>query len=108
MFRPPHRRVFRNPDRTTRAIAIAGYFDATDGRIDTFWFGTVPQEERHKTEPFRVPRVIHRTLGGWVDLIVEAALVIEHFGEPRASVELAEAEPALKTRWSRRSSCISV
>ena len=37
-FVPPHRRVLRNPDRTTRAIEIAGYFDATDGRIDTFWF----------------------------------------------------------------------
>jgi hypothetical protein len=33
---PPHRRVLRNPDRTTRAIEIAGYFDAIDGRIDTF------------------------------------------------------------------------
>jgi SAM-dependent methyltransferase len=94
-FVPPHRRVLREPDGTTRAIEIAGYFDATDGRIDTFWFESVPQEEREKTEPFHVPR-FHRTLSGWVDLIVEAGLIIERFGETCASVELAKAEPALE------------
>ena len=94
-FVPPHRRVLRNPDRTTRAIEVAGYFDAIDGRIDTFWFETVPQEEREKTEPFRIPR-FHRTLSGWVDLIVDAGLIIDRFREPSASVELAKAEPALE------------
>jgi SAM-dependent methyltransferase len=94
-FVPPHRRVLRNADRTTRAIEIAGYFDATDGRIDTFRFGSVPQWEREKTEPFRVPR-FHRTLSGWVDLVVEAGLVIQRFGEPRVSVELAKTEPTLE------------
>jgi SAM-dependent methyltransferase len=105
-FVPPHRRVLRNPDRTTRAIEVAGYFDAIDGRIDTFWFETVPQEERESTEPFRVPR-FDRTLSGWVDLIVEAGLIISRFGEPCVSVELAKAEPAWETRGSRRYFCIS-
>ncbi len=94
-FVPPHRRVLREPNGTTRAIEISGYFDATDGRIDTFWRSTVPQEERDKTEPFRVPR-FHRTLSGWVHLIVKAGLVIERFGEPRVSVEAAKAEPVLE------------
>jgi len=94
-FVPPHRRVLRNPDRTTRAIEIAGYFDAIDGRIDTFWLTGVPQEEREKSEPFRVPR-FHRTLSGWIDLIVAAGLIIEYFGEPSASAELAEAIPELE------------
>ena len=85
----------REPNGTTRAIEIAGYFDATDGRIDTFWFERASQEERDRTEPFRVPR-FHRTLSGWVHLIVEAGLVIERFGEPRVSVEVAKAEPALE------------
>src|SRR5947207_13390522 len=75
-FVPPHRRVLREADRTTRAIAIAGYFDATDGRIDTFWFERVPQEERNKTEPFCVPG-FHRTLSGCLDLIVEVGLVVQ-------------------------------
>lgn len=94
-FVPPHRRVLREPNGTTRAIEIAGYFDATDGRIDTFWLTSVPQEEREKTEPFRIPR-FHRTLSEWVDLVVEAGLVIERFGEPCASVELAKDKPALE------------
>jgi SAM-dependent methyltransferase len=94
-FVPPHRRVLREPNGTTRAIEVAGYFDPTDGRIDTFWFERLPPEERERTEPFRVPR-FHRTLSGWVDLIVEAGLVIERFGEPRVSAEVAAAEPALE------------
>jgi SAM-dependent methyltransferase len=94
-FVPPYRRVLREPDGTTRAIEIAGYFDATDGRIDTFWFTTVPQAERNRTQPFHIPR-FHRTLSGWVELIVGAGLVIESFGEPRASLEVAKAEPELE------------
>jgi hypothetical protein len=35
-------------------------------------------------------------LSAWVELIVEAGLVIEAFGEPRVSVEIAKAEPALE------------
>jgi SAM-dependent methyltransferase len=94
-FVPPHRRVVREPDGTTRAIEVGGYFDATDGRIDTFRFENLPAEERQTTEPFRIPR-FHRTLSGWVRLIVEAGLVIERFGEPRVSDEVAKAEPVLE------------
>ena len=94
-FVPPYRRVLREPNGRTRAIEVGGYFDTTDGRIDTFRFERAPQAEREKTEPFRVPR-FHRTLSGWVNLIVEVGLVIERFGEPRVSVEVAEAEPVLE------------
>jgi SAM-dependent methyltransferase len=94
-FCPPHRRTVREPDRTTRAIEVGGYFDTIDGRIDTFWMTNAPREERDQVEPFRVPR-FHRTLSGWVELIVEAGLIIERFGEPRVSVEVAKAEPALE------------
>ena len=58
-------------------------------------FSILPQEERDQTEPFRVPR-FHRTLSGWVDLLVEAGLVIERFGEPRVSADVAKAEPTLE------------
>lgn len=94
-FVPPRRKVLREPGGTTRAIEIGGYFDATDGRIDTFRFGNLPEQERQRSEPFRVPR-FHRTLSGWVDLIVAAGLIIERFGEPSASVEVAKAEPVLE------------
>jgi ubiquinone/menaquinone biosynthesis C-methylase UbiE len=94
-FVPPYRRVLRKPNGTTRAIEIGGYFDAIDGRIDTFWMTNTPLEERERTEPFCVPR-FHRTLSEWVNLIVAAGLMIERFDEPRVSAELANAEPALE------------
>src|SRR6201984_1737623 len=92
-FVPPHRRVLRETNGTTRAIEIGGYFDAAGGRIDTVRFENAPEAERQKTDPFRVPR-FHRTLSGWVDLIVGTGVVIERFGEPCGSVEPAKARPA--------------
>ena len=94
-FVPPHRRVLREADGTTRAIEVARYFEATDGRVDRWWFETVPQRERERVSPFQTPR-FHRTLSNWIAIIREAALVIETFGEPRASAELAKAEPVLE------------
>jgi hypothetical protein len=57
-------------------------------------FSTVTAEERARVEPFRIP-VFHRTLSSWVELICRAGLVIEQFGEPSASAELAAAQPSL-------------
>jgi SAM-dependent methyltransferase len=91
-FAPPHRRVLRNADGTTRAIEVGRYFDATDGDVETWWFGTLPQQERERVAPFRVPR-FHRTLSGWVEIICGAGFVIEKFAEPSASPDLAVAEP---------------
>jgi SAM-dependent methyltransferase len=60
-FMPPHRKVLRDPNGSVRAIEIGGYFDAIDGRVDTWWFSTIPEEERNAVAPFRTPR-FHRTL----------------------------------------------
>ncbi len=62
--------------------------------MDTWWFETLPDEERKKGEPFRTPR-FHRTMSQWVEMITEARLAIEQFVEPCASVELADAEPVV-------------
>ena len=94
-FAPPHRRVLRNADGTTRAIEVAGYFDRTDGRIDTWLFSTLSPAEREGVRPFQVPR-FHRTLSDWVALVTGAGLVIQAFGEPSASPEVAAALPALE------------
>jgi SAM-dependent methyltransferase len=91
-FVPPHRKVLRDADGRPRAIEVAGYFDRIDGRIDTFWFGSVPQAERATVEPFRIPR-FHRTLSEWIDMVRDAGLMIEKFAEPSASQQVAAAEP---------------
>jgi ubiquinone/menaquinone biosynthesis C-methylase UbiE len=93
-FVPPHRKVLRDADGRTRAVELAGYFDRIDGRIDTWWFETLPRAERENTDPFRIPR-FHRTLSEWVEMICAAGLTIEKFDEPSASRELAAAEPVV-------------
>jgi hypothetical protein len=93
-FAPPHRRVLRNADGTTRAIEVGGYFDAVDGEVETWWFGTSPREERERVAPFRTPR-FDRTLSGWVAIICNAGFIIERFGEPSARLELARTEPVV-------------
>jgi SAM-dependent methyltransferase len=93
-FDPPYRKVLRDADGKVRAIEIGGYFDDTDGRIDRWWFETVPQQERERVRPFATP-IFHRTLSGWVAIIREARFEIEAFGEPCASPELAAAEPVV-------------
>jgi len=94
-FAPPYRRVLRNADGATRAIEVGGYFDATDGEVQTWWFETVPREERERVAAFRTPR-FHRTLSGWVEIICDAGFVIERFAEPSVSAELARAEPVVE------------
>lgn len=93
-FDPAHRKVLRDPDGRPYAIEIGGYFDDTDERVDRWWFGTVPQDERRRDPPFQTPR-FHRTLSEWVAGVRAAGLVIEAFGEPSASAELAAAEPVV-------------
>jgi SAM-dependent methyltransferase len=93
-FMPPHRKVLREADGSVRAIEVGDYFDATDGRVDTWWFSTLPREERAKVAPFRAPR-FHRTLSAWVEMIVSAGLMIERLAEPRATEEQARSEPVV-------------
>jgi SAM-dependent methyltransferase len=90
-FAPPHRRVLRRRDGTVRAIEVAGYFDATDGRVDTWRFEALPRGERAAAAPFRTPR-FHRTLSEWVALLRRAGFAIEEFGEPRAAAGRGGAE----------------
>ena len=93
-FVPPHRKVLRDADGVTRAVEVAGYFDRIDGQLDTFWFSGLPQIERERSEPFRIPR-FHRTLSEWVGMINAAGLTIEQMAEPSASEELAAAQPVV-------------
>src|SRR5437660_1115587 len=51
-FVPPHRKTVRNAEGRKVAVEVGGYFDRIDGRVDTWWFETLPIEERQKVEPF--------------------------------------------------------
>lgn len=93
-FVPPYRRNVRDASGKVTTLELGRYFDETDGDVETWWFSTVPPEEREKVPPFQVPR-FHRTLSAWVDFVVGAGLMLEKLGEPRATVEVAEAEPVV-------------
>ena len=93
-FAPPHRKVLRELDGSVRAIEIGRYFEETEGAVETWWFSTLPDDERERIAPFHVPR-FHRTLSSWVEMICRAGLVIEEFGEPSATVELAQTVPVV-------------
>jgi SAM-dependent methyltransferase len=93
-FVPPRRRNIRDAEGVPRAVEVADYFEETNGAVETWWFSSLPAEERGEVEPFRVPR-FHRTLSDWVSMIVDAELVIDAFGEPRATEAQAAAEPII-------------
>lgn len=87
-FDTPQRRNLRGSDGKTYAVEIGRYFDNIDGRIDTWSFSAAPQEVRAQHRPFQVPR-FHRTLSQWINMILEAGLVLERLEEPRVSEEVA-------------------
>ncbi|NEW93622.1 class I SAM-dependent methyltransferase [Rhodopseudomonas sp. BR0M22] len=91
-FVPPTRRNIRDAQGAPVAVEVADYFDESDGRVERWLFSSVSPEQQAALTPFAVPR-FHRTLSTWVAMIVGAGLVIEAFGEPMASEEVAAAEP---------------
>jgi ubiquinone/menaquinone biosynthesis C-methylase UbiE len=93
-FVPPRHRNVRDAEGRVVALEIGGYFEETDGEIETWMFSTVPPGERGAIPPFRVPRY-HRTLSRWVEMVVGAGFLIEAMAEPRATEEEAAAEPVV-------------
>ncbi|SCK11463.1 Methylase involved in ubiquinone/menaquinone biosynthesis [Variovorax sp. HW608] len=82
-FAAPHREVVRDANGRAQAIEVGGYFDSTEGRVDTWWFSTLKAEERAQVAPFRTP-IFHRTLSQWFDIVLGAGLHIDKIGEPTA------------------------
>jgi len=85
-FVAPHRKVLRDRKGKARAIEVGDYFESTDGRVDCWWFSTLPTRERSKVAPFRTP-IFHRTLSQWFDILTSAGLVVEKLGEPTANAQ---------------------
>jgi curved DNA-binding protein CbpA len=102
-----HRRLARrhHPDVAgetagRRMMRINAAYDAikTAERRAAFeeWiFGASPPAAREGLPKFRTPR-FHRTLSGWMNLIIDSGLVIERVNEPYADAELAQREPYVR------------
>lgn len=93
-FTAPKRKVLRGPDGAVSGIEVGDYFATNHGSVDTWSFSTPPDDERRGIAPFHIPR-FNQTLSGWVRLICQAGLIIEEFGEPRASETLVREVPRL-------------
>ena len=81
-FAPPVRRPLRDENGSVYAIEVADYFVENDGSIEEWTFGSAKRAEEFVT-PFRVPR-FHRTLSGWINLLVASGFEIERLNEPMA------------------------
>lgn len=85
-FDTPFRRQIRDEAGVSLALQVGGYFQVGELRVDEWLFGAAPAEAREGMAKFRVPRFRH-TLSEWLNAVVEAGLVIEQVGEPRAADE---------------------
>jgi ubiquinone/menaquinone biosynthesis C-methylase UbiE len=81
-FDTPLRRNLRDAQRRTYAIEVGDYFRRIDGRIEEWLFKSAPHALRAELPKFKVPR-FNRTLGEWLNMLVDAGFRLERVAEPR-------------------------
>ncbi|MEP2533883.1 class I SAM-dependent methyltransferase [Shimia sp.] len=91
-FAPPSRTNLRDENGVVRAVELADYFVENDGTVEEWTFGSARRAGEDIPALFRVPR-FHRTLSGWVMMLIARGFVIEHVAEPMASEEDARSWP---------------
>ena len=94
-FATPHHKNLRDETGHTYAHEVGDYFRRLDGEIDEWIFGAAPRKLKESLRPFRMPRFT-RTLGEWLNSLVEAGFVLERFGEPCPTDEAAREDPKLQ------------
>ena len=90
-----HRKNLRDETGYTYAIEVGDYFSGCEGEVEEWLFHAAPPEVREGLPPFRIP-VFMRTLSSWLNKLVEADFVLEHFGEPSPSDEAVQERPGLQ------------
>lgn len=91
-FAPPSRKVIYSDAGEPLAIEISDYFNATDGVVEEWVYGTAVAAGEEITQPFKVPR-FHRTLSQWMTLLLGTGFTLEHLAEPKATKAQAEEFP---------------
>lgn len=91
-FVPSRRKTVRNENGIATGVLISDYFTETNGEVERWHFSALPEEMKTSIPPFSVPR-FHRTLATWIDYVCRAVWIIEAFGEPRASGNVARDHP---------------
>ncbi|QIN82319.1 methyltransferase domain-containing protein [Rubrobacter tropicus] len=94
-FATPHSRTLRDERGRAYAREVGRYFQRSNGEAQEWTFSAAPPEVRERTRPFRVPRFT-RTLGEWLNLLVEAGFVLDRFGEPYPTDAAVRERPRLQ------------
>ncbi|MHC4796800.1 MAG: class I SAM-dependent methyltransferase [Planctomycetota bacterium] len=76
------------------ALECGDYFHEGFGEIEEWIFSTTPDELKEQLPPFRIPRFF-RTLGSWLNILLDTGFILERFEEPRATDEAVRKYPGL-------------
>ncbi|NLI41092.1 MAG: methyltransferase domain-containing protein [Caldisericales bacterium] len=93
-FDTPVRFWVFDEDGNKKALAVGGYFDELGGDILEWIFAVTPQELKDKYPKFKTP-CFRKTLGSWINMIVDTGFIVERLGEPRPTEEVCEKYPSL-------------
>lgn len=94
-FATPHRRNLRDVEGLTYAVEVGGYFRQLRGEIAEWIFGATPPDVRKQHRMFKTPRFT-RTMGQWLNSLLDSGFAIDRIEEPRPSVETVRSCPRLQ------------
>lgn len=85
-FATPHRKVVRDATGKAKAVEVTDYFAPPDGHLEHWWFTSLSEAQRALVQPFVTP-VFHRTLSGWLSMVIDAGLTVEALHEPTVDAQ---------------------
>ena len=94
-FDTPHHKNLRDENGRTYAFELGDYFRPVDGEVSEWLFSAAPAEARAGLENFKTPRFT-RTLGYWLNSLIQAGFVIEQVEEPCPDDETIRQHPNLQ------------
>jgi ubiquinone/menaquinone biosynthesis C-methylase UbiE len=94
-FATPHRRNLRNQEGLTYAIEVGDYFRNLQGEIAEWIFGAAPPEVKEGLRRFKTPRFT-RTIGQWLNLLLDTGFVLERIEEPCPNDKTVQACPDIQ------------
>ena len=94
-FDTPHRRNLRGADNRTYAIEVGDYFRNVHGEVCEWLFEAAPPAVREGSAKFKTPRFT-RTMGQWLNALIDAGFVVKRVEEPRPSDETVRRCPNLQ------------
>ena len=94
-FDTPHRRNLRDDKGLTYAIEVGGYFDNRQGDIAEWLFSAAPPQVKEGLPKFKIP-IFTRTIGDWLNLLIETGFQLEQVAEPRPSDQVVAECPNIQ------------